>query len=103
MRHSPCPSYDVPSREELRREEMDEARDEARQEGYDEGHEAGHEAGWREAMEAITVALREAIDECEATDDDVTIRDVCRTVLVRLDASYSDVPDPSVIDEETMT
>jgi flagellar biosynthesis/type III secretory pathway protein FliH len=98
MRHPPCPSYDVPSRSELAREAMDEARAEA----YDEGHEAGREAGyrdaWREAMEAITVALRETIAEWTSADDDVTIRDVCRTVLERLDASYSDVPDPSVLE-----
>lgn len=100
MRHPPCPSYDVPSRSELAREAMDEALDNAWQDGYDEGRGDGYEAAWREAMEAITMALRETIAECESDDDDVTIRDVCRTVLDRLGASYDDVPSPSVLDEE---
>lgn len=103
MRHPPCPSYDVPSRSELAREAMDEAKAEAEQEGYERGHEDGYRRAWSEAMDAIVVALRETIAEWESDDDNVTIRDVCRTVLERLDASYTDVPSPDLLDAEVFS
>lgn len=102
MRNPPCPSYDVPSRAELRREEMDEAKAEAEQEGYDRGHDDGYRRAWKEAMDAIVVAMREMLAEPTGGYEyqRAIPRDVCRGILERLDAGYCDVPPTSVLNEE---
>ena len=97
MRHPPCPSYDVPTREELRREEMDEARAEAQAEGYREGHDAG----WLNAMSALGDAMRATLAAPTAGYEyQRTIpRETCAAILAWLHDRYDDVPRIE-IDEE---
>ena len=90
MRTPPCPSYDVPSREDLRREEMDEAKSEA----YDEGHEAGTHAGQREVIDDVIRAIKAYLltPAGRSASRHLYARDTCDAILEYLSDRYDEVP-----------